>query len=186
MDTFHFDALSYSSDTLVQVTLEIFLKVRTPTACLHANLLPLSCKGPPDHQWYSAHQVILKGNFTFPPKVFCVPNHPQRKTSQRAGRLLTWIEICLQLPWLLRPRCFLFFLTPARAQFDFVNRLKLSVVKLKKFILCVRSCMFDNPYHNWFHAFDVTQVSSSMMKSSTVVGRESQACKTICPMLPPL
>jgi len=42
---------------------------------------------------------------------------------------------------------------------DFPRKVKVSLEKLKKFILCVRSCMFDNPYHNWFHAFDVTQTT---------------------------
>mmetsp|Transcript_48086 Transcript_48086/g.120215 ORF Transcript_48086/g.120215 Transcript_48086/m.120215 type:complete len:345 (+) Transcript_48086:3-1037(+) len=41
----------------------------------------------------------------------------------------------------------------------FPNKVNISVMKLKKFILCVRTCMFDNPYHNWFHAFDVTQTT---------------------------
>mmetsp|Transcript_24007 Transcript_24007/g.78106 ORF Transcript_24007/g.78106 Transcript_24007/m.78106 type:complete len:293 (-) Transcript_24007:292-1170(-) len=40
---------------------------------------------------------------------------------------------------------------------EFPKKVNVSEEKLKKFILCVRSCMFDNPYHNWFHAFDVTQ-----------------------------
>ena len=43
-------------------------------------------------------------------------------------------------------------------QLDIPSRVKVPVEKLKKFILVVRSCMFDNPYHNWFHAIDVTQV----------------------------
>ncbi len=43
-------------------------------------------------------------------------------------------------------------------QLDIPSRVKVPVDKLKRFILVVRSCMFDNPYHNWFHAIDVTQV----------------------------
>jgi hypothetical protein len=44
------------------------------------------------------------------------------------------------------------------SQLDIPTRVRVPVDKLKKFILVVRSCMFDNPYHNWFHAIDVTQV----------------------------
>lgn len=45
---------------------------------------------------------------------------------------------------------------------DFPTKVGVSVEKLQKFILCVRSCMFDNPYHNWQHAFDVTQTTYCM------------------------
>jgi len=45
---------------------------------------------------------------------------------------------------------------------DFPSKVNVSVEKLKKFILCVRSCMFENPYHNWFHACDVTQTVYSL------------------------
>lgn len=96
MDTFEFDALSYSSDTLIQITLEIFVK------------------------------------------------------------------------------------------FDFLNKLKISAVKLKKFILCVRSCMFDNPYHNWFHAFDVTQttyclaIQAGLDKSLTSVELFALVISALC------
>uniref|UniRef100_A0A7S0VC46 PDEase domain-containing protein n=1 Tax=Hemiselmis tepida TaxID=464990 RepID=A0A7S0VC46_9CRYP len=41
----------------------------------------------------------------------------------------------------------------------FPGKVNMPMMKLKKFILCVRTCMFDNPYHNWFHAFDVTQTT---------------------------
>mmetsp|Transcript_13958 Transcript_13958/g.32370 ORF Transcript_13958/g.32370 Transcript_13958/m.32370 type:complete len:341 (+) Transcript_13958:50-1072(+) len=41
----------------------------------------------------------------------------------------------------------------------FPSKVNVSLLKLKKFVLCVRTCMFDNPYHNWFHAFDVMQTT---------------------------
>ena len=47
---------------------------------------------------------------------------------------------------------------PRHEKLDIPSRVKVPVDKLKRFILVVRSCMFDNPYHNWFHAIDVTQV----------------------------
>ncbi len=56
-------------------------------------------------------------------------------------------------------------------QLEFPQKCKVPVDKLKKLILCVRSCMFDNPYHNWIHAFDVTQVR---------VGRCLNVCVHAC------
>ncbi len=55
------------------------------------------------------------------------------------------------------------------AQLDIPSRVKVPVDKLKRFILVVRSCMFDNPYHNWFHAIDVTQVQLWMLLSFSAV-----------------
>lgn len=31
--------------------------------------------------------------------------------------------------------------------------------RLQRFILAVRDRMYENPYHNWMHVFDVTRVS---------------------------
>lgn len=47
-------------------------------------------------------------------------------------------------------------------ELDILARVKVPVDKLKRFILVVRSCMFDNPYHNWYHAIDVTQTVYSL------------------------
>ncbi|KAJ1484307.1 hypothetical protein T484DRAFT_1797342, partial [Baffinella frigidus] len=35
--------------------------------------------------------------------------------------------------------------------------LREDVGRVRRFILAVRASMFENPYHNFFHAFDVTQ-----------------------------
>jgi len=146
MDTFEFDALSYSSDTLIQITFEIFVKVRTPTECLHATMLSLSFPAllPPDDPYpVHASSCPYKIKIIFPSSDADAP-----------VILGPWVPLPFSCAPLRNK------LTSAPAQFDFLNKLKISAVKLKKFILCVRSCMFDNPYHNWFHAFDVTQVTS--------------------------
>ena len=43
-------------------------------------------------------------------------------------------------------------------QLDILPKLGVSVGKMQRFILGVRERMLDNPYHNWTHIFDVTQV----------------------------
>jgi hypothetical protein len=164
MDTFEFDALSYSSDTLIQITFEIFVKVRTPTECLHATMLSLSFPAllPPDDPYpVHASSCPYKIKIIFPSSDADAP-----------VILGPWVPLPFSCAPLRNK------LTSAPAQFDFLNKLKISAVKLKKFILCVRSCMFDNPYHNWFHAFDVTQVNSQIPKLA-VLQRGSQPCKTI-------
>jgi len=43
--------------------------------------------------------------------------------------------------------------------------------RLKRFILAVRASMYDNPYHNWFHVFDVTQTLYVMATRTGLFGR---------------
>ena len=43
-------------------------------------------------------------------------------------------------------------------QLGILQRLGIHTDKMKRFILAVRDRMLDNPYHNWTHIFDVTQV----------------------------
>jgi len=47
--------------------------------------------------------------------------------------------------------------------------LGMGLEKLKAFVLAVRSGMHANPYHNWFHAFDVTQTSYAMSLKTGVM-----------------
>mmetsp|Transcript_8905 Transcript_8905/g.21058 ORF Transcript_8905/g.21058 Transcript_8905/m.21058 type:complete len:435 (+) Transcript_8905:607-1911(+) len=56
-------------------------------------------------------------------------------------------------------------------ELDVVEKLDVSITKLKAFIMAVRHSMFDNPYHNWEHAFDVTQTVYSLGLASGTFGR---------------
>jgi hypothetical protein len=47
-------------------------------------------------------------------------------------------------------------------------------------LLWYRSCMFDNPYHNWQHAFDVTQVSMCCLILATILGVLVQPGRCAC------
>ena len=53
------------------------------------------------------------------------------------------------------------------------SRLRLSLPALRAFILAVRAHMLDNPYHNWHHAFDVTQTLYALATASGVLQRLS-------------
>jgi hypothetical protein len=43
-------------------------------------------------------------------------------------------------------------------QLDLDEEIKIDYATLQKFILSVRDGMPNNPYHNWVHIIDVTQV----------------------------
>ena len=45
-------------------------------------------------------------------------------------------------------------------QMELDETLKISLAALQTFILSARAKMVDNPYHNWTHSVDVTQVST--------------------------
>ena len=53
------------------------------------------------------------------------------------------------------------------------SRLNLKLPALQGFILAVRAHMLDNPYHNWHHAFDVTQTLYALATASGVLQRLS-------------
>lgn len=47
----------------------------------------------------------------------------------------------------------------------------ISVDKMKRFIIGVRDRMLDNPYHNWFHIFDVTQTTYCLALLCGIIDR---------------
>jgi len=53
------------------------------------------------------------------------------------------------------------------------TKLEIPIPKLKAFIMAVRYSMFSNPYHNWEHAFDVTQTAYSIGLQSGTFSRLS-------------
>ena len=58
-------------------------------------------------------------------------------------------------------------------QLDLPARVGISVDKLQRFIIGVRDRMLDNPYHNWFHIFDVTQTTYSLALLCGIMDRLS-------------
>ena len=48
-------------------------------------------------------------------------------------------------------------------EFDLIERFRISEVKLEQFLLAVQSKYNSNPYHNFRHAFDVTQAVFSIL-----------------------
>ena len=53
--------------------------------------------------------------------------------------------------------------------FDLINRFKIDEKQFEKFLLLVKKNYFENPYHNFIHAFDVTQTIFSMLISMNLV-----------------
>jgi hypothetical protein len=58
-------------------------------------------------------------------------------------------------------------------ELDLPALLGVEVERLQRFILAVRSRMFDNPYHNWVHAFDVTQTVYALSLRTGTMSRLS-------------
>lgn len=56
-------------------------------------------------------------------------------------------------------------------ELDLPDRLGIHVDRLQRFILAVRDRMYENPYHNWMHVFDVTRTVYSLAHMSGVLGR---------------
>jgi len=42
---------------------------------------------------------------------------------------------------------------------------------VRRFILAVRACMLDNPYHNFYHVFDVMQTTNALTTSTGTMAR---------------
>jgi len=59
--------------------------------------------------------------------------------------------------WELQEQDLLPLLKEMFDSFGLVQRFKIPVPKLERFIMKVRDSYRDNPYHNFRHAFDVTQ-----------------------------
>jgi len=45
--------------------------------------------------------------------------------------------------------------------------------RVRRFILAVRACMYDNPYHNWYHVVDVTQTLFVLSRRTGLLERLS-------------
>lgn len=59
----------------------------------------------------------------------------------------------------------LFYLKQLFLHFDLLNFFKIDEKKFELFLLVVKQNYYDNPYHNFTHAFDVTQTIFSMLTS---------------------
>ena len=71
--------------------------------------------------------------------------------------------------WELQEQDLLPLLKEMFDSFGLVQRFKIPVPKLERFIMKVRDSYRDNPYHNFRHAFDVTQTVYAVL--TTMVWR---------------
>jgi len=56
-------------------------------------------------------------------------------------------------------------------ELDLPSRCNIPVEKLQRFIVAVKERMFENPYHNWIHVFDVTQTVYALGLASGLIDK---------------